>query len=202
MVHDRGGLGRSPRDPAARTLGRMAEDLTDLLDRLGPGPFVLVGHSWGGPRSCAFAAGAAPVRAADLVPADPADEARDLFFERSVRRQERIGRPAGCSPPPTARCSTRCPRTPPPTCAGRASPYGRRVPGPPPPRTDRPGRPAAFPADARGRRDRLAGCRRPRCSSSTCRSPCWPTPMTPTAVSPGSPASPAGPAPPGRPSSI
>ncbi|MDO5617222.1 alpha/beta fold hydrolase [Kocuria sp.] len=49
VVYDRAGLGRSPDSPHRRTLHQLADDLSDLLSALGQGPFVLVGHSWGGP---------------------------------------------------------------------------------------------------------------------------------------------------------
>src|SRR5688572_5314863 len=49
VVYDRAGLGRSHLDPAPRTLHRLAADFGALLDALGHGPFILVGHSWGGP---------------------------------------------------------------------------------------------------------------------------------------------------------
>lgn len=90
VVYDRSGLGRSAPDPTgARDLPRLADDLGDLLDHLGPGPFVLVGHSWGG-LIVRLAAAARPERIAGLVLVDPTDEACDLLFERSVRRREKI----------------------------------------------------------------------------------------------------------------
>ncbi|MGW0182360.1 alpha/beta fold hydrolase, partial [Nocardia sp. NPDC003345] len=49
VVYDRSGLGASPADPGGRDLDRMATDLVDVLDHFGDGPFVLVGHSAGGP---------------------------------------------------------------------------------------------------------------------------------------------------------
>src|SRR5262245_28373312 len=76
IVYDRSGLGRSPVDPGARTLPRMAEDLGDLLTHFGPGPYVLVGHSAGGPIIRAAAA-AGPERVTGLVLVDPTDEAAD-----------------------------------------------------------------------------------------------------------------------------
>ncbi|WP_205751956.1 alpha/beta fold hydrolase [Cryptosporangium phraense] len=48
VVYDRAGYGRSTFDVAPRTLPRLASDLGVLLRSL-DGPFVLVGHSWGGP---------------------------------------------------------------------------------------------------------------------------------------------------------
>jgi pimeloyl-ACP methyl ester carboxylesterase len=79
VAYDRSGLGRSPADPAPRTLQRLADDLVDVLGQLGEGPFVLVGHSWGGPivRS---AAAALPHRIAGLVLVDPTDEGARVFF--------------------------------------------------------------------------------------------------------------------------
>ncbi|MBB6173552.1 pimeloyl-ACP methyl ester carboxylesterase [Nocardiopsis mwathae] len=89
VVYDRSGLGRSAPDPERRDLARLADDLGDLLDHLGPGPFVLVGHSWGG-LIARRAAAARPERIAGLVLVDPTDEACDLLFDRSVRRLEKV----------------------------------------------------------------------------------------------------------------
>ncbi|MER6603530.1 alpha/beta fold hydrolase [Streptomyces parvus] len=96
VVYDRSGLGRSPAAPAgaSRRLHALAEDLGDLLDhldRVGPGgPFLLVGHSWGGPL-VRLAAAAQPARVAGLVLVDPTDESCDLLFQPAMRRDERIG---------------------------------------------------------------------------------------------------------------
>jgi pimeloyl-ACP methyl ester carboxylesterase len=50
VSYDRAGYGGSDVDPHDRTLERMVDDLTSLLDALGETqPVVLVGHSWGGP---------------------------------------------------------------------------------------------------------------------------------------------------------
>ena len=86
VAYDRSGLGRSAPDPVRRDLARLADDLVDLLDHLGPGPFILVGHSWGGPivRS---AAALVPERVAGLVLVDVTDERCDLFFEAGNQRQ-------------------------------------------------------------------------------------------------------------------
>ncbi|MFF7255805.1 alpha/beta fold hydrolase [Streptomyces microflavus] len=92
VVYDRSGLGRSPAAPAgvSRRLHTLAEDLGELLDHLGPeGPYVLVGHSWGGP--LVRLAAARPARVAGLVLVDPSDEACDLLFQPSMRRAERVG---------------------------------------------------------------------------------------------------------------
>lgn len=88
VVYDRSGLGRSPPAPRARTLGRMAADLNDLLDHLGPGPFVLLAHSGGGPIVRAAAA-ARSERIAGLVLVDPSDEASPIVFEKSFVRLEK-----------------------------------------------------------------------------------------------------------------
>ncbi|WP_432150899.1 alpha/beta fold hydrolase [Streptomyces sp. bgisy029] len=103
VVYDRSGLGRSPAAPAgvSRRLPALADDLGDLLDHLdglgGPGraqgPYVLVGHSWGGPL-VRLAAAARPARVAGLVLVDPSDEACELLFRPSMRRVERVGQVA------------------------------------------------------------------------------------------------------------
>ncbi|WP_456302047.1 alpha/beta fold hydrolase [Streptomyces cyaneofuscatus] len=93
VVYDRSGLGRSPAAPAgvSRRLPALADDLGDLLDHLGPqGPYVLVGHSWGGPL-VRLAAAARPARVAGLVLVDPSDEACELLFRPAMRRAERVG---------------------------------------------------------------------------------------------------------------
>ncbi|WP_328608783.1 alpha/beta hydrolase [Amycolatopsis sp. NBC_00345] len=90
VVYDRSGLGRSPADPGPRPLTRLAADLGALLDHLGPGPYLLVGHSWGGP-IVRIAAAARPDRIAGLVLVDPTDEACELLFRPSTRRAERAG---------------------------------------------------------------------------------------------------------------
>lgn len=78
----------------SRRLHTLAEDLGDLLDhleRVGPGgPFLLVGHSWGGPL-VRLAAAAQPARVAGPVLVDPTDESCDLLFQPALRRAERIG---------------------------------------------------------------------------------------------------------------
>lgn len=89
IVYDRSGLGASPPDPTARTLPRMVDDLGTVLDHFGPGRYVLVGHSAGGPIVRAAAA-LKPERIAGLVLVDPTDEAADLLFGRGFRRIERV----------------------------------------------------------------------------------------------------------------
>ncbi|RLV04533.1 alpha/beta hydrolase [Streptomyces griseocarneus] len=87
IVYDRAGLGLSPADPASRTMRRMADDLQDLLDHFGPGPYVLVGHSAGGPLVRLAAAGRLD-RVRGLVLVDPTDEGADMLFSPLFRRAE------------------------------------------------------------------------------------------------------------------
>jgi pimeloyl-ACP methyl ester carboxylesterase len=89
VVYDRSGHGRSERDPQPRTLARVAGDLIDLLQHLGGGPFVLVGHSWGGPIVRQVAA-REPALVAGLVLVDPSDEGFDAFFAPATIRQQRV----------------------------------------------------------------------------------------------------------------
>ncbi|MFB9275042.1 alpha/beta fold hydrolase [Cohnella cellulosilytica] len=85
VVYDRAGTGRSGEAPGPRTLRRIVDDLLLLLDELGPGPFVLVGHSWGGPIVRAAAA-AVPERIRGIVLVDPSDENADLYFKPGTAR--------------------------------------------------------------------------------------------------------------------
>ena len=87
VVYDRANTGRSDPDPQPRTLARLTDDLLTLLAALGGGPFVLVGHSWGGAvvRSAAATLGPDAVRGVVLV--DQVDERCDLYFEPAGRRR-------------------------------------------------------------------------------------------------------------------
>lgn len=67
LSYDRAGYGGSDVDPHDRTLDRIVDDLTALLDALGESaPVLLVGHSWGGPIIRVFA-DRYPHRVAGLV---------------------------------------------------------------------------------------------------------------------------------------
>lgn len=67
LSYDRAGYGGSDADPQPRTLARIVDDLTALLDAVGEtNPVVLVGHSWGGPIIRLFA-DRHPARVAGLV---------------------------------------------------------------------------------------------------------------------------------------
>lgn len=70
LSYDRAGYGGSDVDPHDRTLQRIVDDLTAVLDALGQtDPVVLVGHSWGGPVLRLFAY-RHPERVAGLVLVD------------------------------------------------------------------------------------------------------------------------------------
>lgn len=67
LSYDRAGYGGSDVDSQDRTIERIADDLTALLDLLGErSPVILVGHSWGGPIIRLFA-DRHPERVAGLV---------------------------------------------------------------------------------------------------------------------------------------
>ena len=72
IAHDRPGLGTRPPAPGP-TLASSVADLAALLDSAGPGPYVLVGHSWGG-LLVQVLARQQPERVAGLVLLDPAHE--------------------------------------------------------------------------------------------------------------------------------
>jgi pimeloyl-ACP methyl ester carboxylesterase len=93
VAYDRSGLGRSPPDPQPRSIDRMAADLNDLLDHLGPGPFVLAAHSGGGPIVRAATA-ARPERIVGLVLVDVSDEACPVIFEKAFIRLEKAAHAA------------------------------------------------------------------------------------------------------------
>lgn len=79
VVYDRAGLGRSPAVSGPRHLDALVEDHLRLLASLGPGPFVLVGHSWGGP-IVRVVASQVPDQVVGLVLVDQTDELCDRYF--------------------------------------------------------------------------------------------------------------------------
>lgn len=89
VAYDRSGFGRSPAHHGARNLSQLADDLGVVLDHLGEGPFVLVGHSWGGP-IVRTVAGRRPDGIAGLVLVDATDELADLYFAPAQQRQFRL----------------------------------------------------------------------------------------------------------------
>jgi pimeloyl-ACP methyl ester carboxylesterase len=73
IAYDRAGIGGSEAGTAAPTVKHIATELHTLLGKLeAPPPYVLVGHSWGGPIIQAFAA-MFPREVAGLVYVDPTD---------------------------------------------------------------------------------------------------------------------------------
>src|SRR5687768_8542442 len=73
IAYDRAGNGQSPADGRAATPAHIAERLHALLAAVGvPPPYVLVGHSWGGPLIRMFA-GMYPSEIGGLVFVDTTD---------------------------------------------------------------------------------------------------------------------------------
>lgn len=78
VTYDRAGTGKSTWDSADRSIDRICDDLGQLLSHL-PGPFILVGHSWGGTIVRRMAARrTADIRALVLV--DQSDERDPDYF--------------------------------------------------------------------------------------------------------------------------
>lgn len=91
LSYDRAGYGGSDVDAQPRTLERLTDDLTHLLDVLDEtSPVVLVGHSWGGPVLRCFAA-RHPGRVAGLVFVDASlGEAMTPTAARTTARSLRL----------------------------------------------------------------------------------------------------------------
>ena len=90
VVYDRACAGKSDDDDAPRNLERTVADLAQLLRAI-PGPFILVGSSWGGPivRSVALT-GAFDIKGLVLV--DQSDEnAAEYFTPAGERRMAQTG---------------------------------------------------------------------------------------------------------------
>jgi len=79
VAYDRAGMGRSEPDAAPRTVRRLVADLHMLLKEAAiPGPYLLVGHSWGGLLIRLFAY-CYPEEVAGLVLIDPSHEDLSQF---------------------------------------------------------------------------------------------------------------------------
>jgi len=87
LSYDRAGYGGSDADRQDRTLERIVDDLTGLLDGIGETrPVVLVGHSWGGPVIRLFAE-RHPRRVAGLVFVDAT--VAEIMSDRTARTASR-----------------------------------------------------------------------------------------------------------------
>jgi len=87
VVYDRAGTGRSPVDPTPRTLARLVDDLVAVVDHVGAGRVVLVGHSWGGAIVRAAVAALGADRVAGVVVVDQVDERCELYFDASSAKR-------------------------------------------------------------------------------------------------------------------
>jgi pimeloyl-ACP methyl ester carboxylesterase len=84
VVYDRAGLGWSDMSPHARDASTMAAELHMLLTTACiPGPYILVGHSLGGPVARQFAA-KHPGEVAGLVMVDSAHEQQVKYFPEPI----------------------------------------------------------------------------------------------------------------------
>lgn len=91
VVYDRAGTGKSDPTCNPRTIETIIGDLGQLLTALGQGPFILVGHSWGGAIVRAAAeANAKHIRGIVLV--DQSDEHCQIYFSRLAKIHFAISR--------------------------------------------------------------------------------------------------------------
>jgi pimeloyl-ACP methyl ester carboxylesterase len=91
VSYDRAGLGWSDLGPMPRTAERIVEELQTLLDRAGvPGPYILVGHSFGGLTMPLFAARLSE-KVAGVVLVDPVAPAEWSPPSDHDRKLTRIG---------------------------------------------------------------------------------------------------------------
>jgi pimeloyl-ACP methyl ester carboxylesterase len=91
VSYDRAGLGWSDPGPEPRTAERIVEELRQMLDRAGvPGPYILVGHSFGGLTTRLFAA-RYPDDVAGLVLVDPVGPGEWVPLSERERRRLRGG---------------------------------------------------------------------------------------------------------------
>ncbi|MCV7306140.1 MULTISPECIES: alpha/beta fold hydrolase [Mycobacteriaceae] len=88
VVYDRANLGRSDPDRAPRTVQRLAADLGELLTALDGGPYILVGHSYGGTIALAAAGDRSDIAALVLV--DHSDEQLDVCCGSSLKHLRRL----------------------------------------------------------------------------------------------------------------
>lgn len=89
VTYDRPGMGKSDPDGASPTPEHIASVLHAALSRVASPPYVLVGHSWGGPLIRAFA-GIYPAEVAGLVFVDPSD-----FTDTALGRRRYVFGPLG-----------------------------------------------------------------------------------------------------------
>ncbi|HMI50502.1 MAG TPA: alpha/beta hydrolase [Candidatus Saccharimonadales bacterium] len=89
VTYDRPGMGKSESDGASPTPEHVASVLHAALSRVASRPYILVGHSWGGPLIRAFA-GLYPSEVAGLVFIDPTD-----FTETASGRAQYLFGPLG-----------------------------------------------------------------------------------------------------------
>lgn len=91
VSYDRAGLGWSEPGPLPRTLDRLIDELDTLLERAAiPGPFVLVGHSFGGLTMPLFAA-RYPAKTVGIVLVDPVAPAEWNPPSEQDRKRVEIG---------------------------------------------------------------------------------------------------------------
>lgn len=84
VVYDRAGTGKSEAYTSPRTIEAISKDLNELLTALGAGPFILVGHSFGGAIVRA-AVEANTERIRGIVLVDQSDENCELYFSKLAR---------------------------------------------------------------------------------------------------------------------
>jgi pimeloyl-ACP methyl ester carboxylesterase len=87
ISYDRAGLGWSDRGPANRTSKQMVQELNKLLNQAGiPGPYVLVGASFGGLNVRLFAH-EYPDQVAGMVMVDPSNEVAEEKMPESMKQE-------------------------------------------------------------------------------------------------------------------